>query len=45
MGANKNPEEDSIKNPENPYGETKLAAENLLEDVYLSSRINGKCNS
>ena len=36
-GGNNNPNEDSITNPANPYGETKLAVENILKSLYLSS--------
>ena len=37
VGVNNNPKEDSIKKPVNPYGESKLAVENILNDLYLSS--------
>ena len=36
-GDNNNPKEDSIRKPVNPYGKSKLAVENILNDLYLSS--------
>ncbi len=36
-GYNENPKEDSLTNPANPYGETKLAVEKILNSLYLSS--------
>ncbi len=39
-GSKSNPNEDSIKKPANPYGETKLAVEHLLQNLYLSSPEN-----